>query len=370
MSDASDFNAPAAPAIAELRKEIDGIDDEILRLLNRRAKVVIKIGEAKSRSQGTAFHQPARERAILDRLTAENSGPFPTDALRPVFREILSACLSLEAPLKVAYLGPDSSFTHLAARQRFGLSAVYSPTPTIPAVFDDVSRGRADYGVAPIEDSVEGVVQHTLDSFLDSDLRIVGEVVVEVAHHLLGRASVGEVERVFATPQAVSECRRWLEQQLPRAVLVEVATTAQAAESASADATCAAIGPELAGELHDLRIIKPRIDDQAPNQARLLVLGKTEVPPSGRDRTSLLFTLRDEPGGLFRVLKFFSDAGVNLTKIESRPSRRRAWDYSFFVDLDGHARAPSVAQALTQIAAVCTVVRVLGSYPRAEASEA
>jgi chorismate mutase/prephenate dehydratase len=355
--------------IAELRKEIDGIDDEILRLLNRRAKVVIKVGEVKARTQAT-FHVPARERAILDRLSAENTGPFPTEALRPVFREILSACLSLEAPLKVAYLGPDASFTHLAARQRFGLSAVYAQTPTIPAVFDEVSRGRADYGVVPIEDSVEGVMQHTLDSFLESELKVVGEVVVEVAHHLLGRmASTAEVEKVHATAQALSACQRWLSQNLPNAVVIEASSTAAAAEAASDDRQSCAIGPELVSELYDLRIVKPRLDDQPHNHARLLVLGRSEPAPTGRDKTSLLFTLADEPGGLFRVLGCFKDAGVNLTKIESRPSRKRAWDYSFFIDVDGHAKSPPVAQALAELGTICTVVRVLGSYPRAETPE-
>jgi chorismate mutase/prephenate dehydratase len=354
--------------LAPLRARIDAIDDALLRLLNERAEVVKEVGQVKA-SRKDAFYVPVRERAIVERLVQANPGPFPSEALGAVFAEIISACLSLEHPLKVAYLGPEATFTHMACKRRFGLSALYAPLGSIPAVFDEIERGLADFGVVPIENSTEGVVNHTLDSFIDSDVRICGEIVLEVSHCLLSRSgTVTDLQKVYSHPQAVAQCRRWLSENLPQASVIEVASTALAARLAKDDPQSGAVASELAGHLYDLRVAKRKIEDYAQNVTRFLVIGRAACEPTGRDN-SLLFSVKDEPGVLFRVLRAFADHRVNLTKIESRPSRKRAWEYIFFIDLDGHERDAEVSLALTELAPACDFVKILGSYPRAEQDE-
>ncbi|HJZ88169.1 MAG TPA: prephenate dehydratase [Polyangia bacterium] len=353
-----------------LRERIDLIDDEILRLLNQRAEVVQKVGKIKE-ARRDPFYAPVRERAIVDRLSAHNPGPFPGEAIRPVFQEIISACLSLELPLKVAYLGPEATFTHMACKRRFGLSALYLPSGTISGVFDEVEKGLADYGVVPIENSTEGVVTHTLDSFIDSPLSICGEIVLEVSHCLLNRSGeAADIQKVYSHPQAVAQCRKWLAENLPRAAVIDVASTALAARLARDDPQSAAVASELAGQLYDLRVCKRKIEDHAQNVTRFLVIGTRAAEVSGRDKTSLLFSVKDEPGVLFRVLRPFAEHKVNLTKIESRPSRKRPWEYVFFIDLDGHAHDALVARAIEEFSHACDFVKVLGSYARAEHDEA
>jgi chorismate mutase/prephenate dehydratase len=350
-----------------LREEIDRIDDDILALLNRRAGLVGHVASLKERMQ-VPFYVPSRERAIVDRLAEKNAGPFPTEAIRPVFQEIFSACLSLEKTVRVAYLGPEATYTHMAVKRQFGLSARAIPCGTISGVFDEVTRGGADFGVVPIENSTEGVVNHTLDTFLHSDLKISAEIVLEVNHCLLTRPALdlANVDRVYSHPQGLAQCRRWLSANLPRAAIVESASTSEAARLARDDPHGAAVASELAARLYDLVVARRSIADAAQNVTRFLVIGTRQAEPTSKDRTSILLELRDEPGVLFRVLEPFARRGVNMSKIESRPSRRRPWEYVFFIDVDGHQREPTLASAIEEVGAACTSLKVLGSYPRAE----
>ena len=357
---------------SDLRSQIDALDDEILALLNRRAALAAEVAGRKQ-AAGSGFYAPRRERAIIDRLQEGNAGPFPTTAIRPVFQEIISACLSLESGVRVSYLGPEATFTHQAVKRHFGTSARTLPCGSIPGVFAEVERGAADFGVVPVENSSEGVVTHTLDSFLDSQLVIAAEIQVLIEHCLLSRPGVKErdLERIYSHPQALAQCREWLSANLPRATLVEASSTADAARSALQDSGGAAIASELAGHLYGLEVLRTKLQNAADNSTRFLVLARAEPdaappPPGGGHKTTVLLAFADRPGALIDLLKPLSEAGVNLTKIESRPSRRRAWDYVFFLDLDGHSRDPAIAPVLDEVAAHCQLFKVLGSYRRAD----
>jgi chorismate mutase/prephenate dehydratase len=349
--------------LGSLRAEIDRVDDQILALLDRRAEVVREVGRRKREHRQT-FHVPNRERAVLERLTAAANGAFPREAVRPVFREIMSACLSLESPLRVSYPGPEATFSHLAGKTRFGLSAVYVPAATLGEVFREVGRG-ADYGVVPVEEASEGLVTHALDYFLDSDLLIVGEIVIEAAHALLTHAgtTVG-VERVFAHPMAAARCAAGLVEAAPGAAIVAAPSAAAAAAMARDDHRSAALAPALAAELFDLSVARPRLDDGPAEVARFLVLGREAAPATGRDATSLLIGVDDRPGRLAEVLNRLSGAGLNLRRIASRPSDRRGLRDLFFVDLDGHRDDPGCRAALAGLADELPLLKVLGSYPR------
>jgi chorismate mutase/prephenate dehydratase len=351
-----------------LRAAIDSLDDQLLDRLNERAQLVKEVGALKSTLQQPAF-VPGREAQIIDRLSARNTGPFPHEAIRPVFAEIISACLSLEQPIQVAFLGPEATFTHMAARARFGLSARYVPTRTIAAVFGAVERREADLGVVPIENSTEGVVNSTLDVFMDSELIIVAEVVLEVSHCLLTRSGgLAGVQKVYSHPQALAQCRRWLAENLREVALIEVTSTAHAARLAKDEPVSAAVASELAASLYDLKVARARIEDDVGNMTRFLVVGTQPSAPSGRDKTSIMVSVKDQPGVLYEILQPLASRGINLTRIESRPSRRRAWDYVFFLDVDGHASAPPVQEALAELRSIARFVKILGSYPRFEAS--
>ncbi len=353
--------------LASLRTKIDEVDDEILRLLNERARLVGQVASLKERMQ-VPFYVPSRERQIVERLAGANAGPFPTEAIRPVFQEIFSACLSLEKRLRVAYLGPEATFTHTAVKRQFGLSARTIPVGTIAGVFEEVERGGADFGVVPVENSSEGVVSHTLDTFVGSELKISAEIVLEVSQCLLVRGGVepADVERVYSHPQALAQCRRWLAENLPRAAMVEAPSTAEAARQARDDARGAAVASELAARLYELSVARRNIADLAGNVTRFLVIGQAQAEPTGKDKTSVLIGVDDRPGVLHRILTPFATRGVNMTRIESRPSRRKAWEYVFFVDVDGHHRDPAVTGALAELATLAASVKVLGSYPKAE----
>jgi chorismate mutase/prephenate dehydratase len=353
--------------LAAIRGQIDAADDEILRLLNQRAALVAKVADLKAALE-VPFYVPSRERQISDRLSAGNPGPFPTEAIRAVFQEIFSACLTLEKKVRVAYLGPEGTFSHQAVKRQFGLSARATPMGTIPAVFDEVERGNADFGVVPVENTTEGIVHHTLDSFMESDLKVSAEIALEVNMCLLGRAGadLAQIERVYSIPIALGQCRRWLATNLPRATLVETRSTADAARQAHDDARGAAVASEMAARLYDLQVLRHKIEDLAYNMTRFLLVGRQQAEPTGRDKTSVLLVTRDEPGILFRTLGAFAQRGLNMTKIESRPSRRAPWQYVFFVDIDGHERDAAVAEALAEVRAACESVKVLGSYPKAE----
>jgi chorismate mutase/prephenate dehydratase len=352
--------------LKDLRDEIDALDDRIMEFLNRRAALVIEVGRLKSAKKGE-FHVPSREREIYDRLTANNRGPFPNEGLRSVFREIISASLALEAPMKVAFFGPKATFTHLAAMQQFGLSAELVPQKSIPAVFEEVGKGRAQYGVVPVENSTEGMVSHTLDMFMESDLKINAEVLLEIHHYLLSRTGrLEDIKKVYSHPQPIAQCRDWLAENLPNIPVVDVASTAVAAQVVSEDYTAAAIASELAASMYDLKIVRERIEDQVNNFTRFLVIGKKLAESSGDDKTSLMFSVKDEVGILYRMLEPFAKRGINLSKIESRPLKKKAWEYIFFLDLMGHIADPVIAEAVQELKHCCQFVKVLGSYPRAK----
>ena len=347
----------------ELRERIDQIDDQILELLNRRAEVVKEVGRNKVNSS-QEFYVPGREQAIFERLTC-NAGPFPVDGVRRVFREIISASLALEQPMKIAYLGPPATFTHQAALRQFGFSAQLVAQKSIPAVFEEVLRGRAPYGVVPVENSTEGVVSHTLDMFTRSDLKINAEILLEIEHNLLSLTGrITDVRKIVSHPQALAQCRRWLEENMPDTALVDVASTALAAQMAAEDETVAAIAGEVAATMYGLKMVKQKIEDNPNNFTRFLVIGRNIPAPSAQDKTSVMFSVKDEPGILYSMLKPFSNRGINLSKIESRPMKKKAWEYVFFLDMDGHVQEPKVAEAIEELRGCCQELRVLGSYSR------
>lgn len=345
------------------RQEIDQIDDQVLKLLNERARHAIQIGKLK-KDQQDSFHAPEREHEIYNRLEQDNSGPFPTEAIRHVFREIISASLALEEPLKVSYLGPTSTFTHMACMQKFGFSALYVPVNSIREVFNTVERDRADYGVVPIENSTEGVVNSTLDMFVDSPLKISGEILQEVSHHLLSKTGrLEEVKKIYSHPHAIAQCRVWLENALAGVPLLETTSTARAAEICLEDPTTGAIASEVAAKLYGLQFVQRRIEDNINNFTRFLIIAKKSPDRTGTDKTSVMFSIKDRVGALLDMLKPFSGHEINLTKIESRPTRKKAWEYIFYVDLIGHVDEENVLSALEALKKNCVFLKVLGSYP-------
>jgi chorismate mutase/prephenate dehydratase len=350
--------------LEELRERIDGIDREILRLLNERALLAKEVGEIK-KEKGLPFYVPGREAKILSKLEELNEGPLPPESIRAIFREIISACRAIEEPTKVAFLGPKATFTHLAAIKHFGSSCHLIPKDSINEVFDEVDKGRVDYGVVPIENSIEGVVNYTIDMFLDTNLKISGEVFVPVSLHLMSReSSLEEVKRVYSHRHALAQARKWLSENLPWAELIEVSSTAKAAEIASREPGSGAVASEAASLLYDLNILAKNLQEVARNFTRFLVVGKRDSEyPSGRDKTSIMFSTKHRAGALFKALQPFAVYDVNLTKIESRPTKKRPWEYVFFVDLEGHRKDERVAKALKELEESCSFLKVLGSYP-------
>ena len=351
--------------LPEHRQAIDGIDAQIVTLLNQRTQHVLEIGAIKQK-QGQEIYAPHRERAVLQKVCKLNEGPITDDGLRAIYREIMSSALSLEKNLTIAYLGPEATFTHQAAIKRFGSSLHYSSQRTIADVFHEVSKHRADYGVVPVENSTEGVVTHTLDMFVDSDLKVVSQVVLRISHCLVSKAKREDIQRIYVHPQTLGQCRGWIHRNLPHAELVETSSNARSAELAAKEKRSAAIAGVLAAEQYGVPVLEHDIQDNAANATRFLVLGRQCSPPSGADRTSIMFSVRDDVGALHKALAPFRRYRINMTKIESRPSKRKAWEYFFFVDCDGHADTPKVAKAIEQLGAHCSFVKVLGSYPNAE----
>lgn len=347
------------------RSRINDLDEQILNLLNQRAHAAREIGELK-RQQDLPYFVPEREAQVLERLTSLNAGPLPPEALKAVWREIISASLALENPLPVVYLGPPGTFTHHAAAQRFGASARFAPVKTIADVFDEVERGRAEFGVVPVENSTEGAVNVTLDRLPDSDALIVGEITLEITQHLLSRAGdLGEVKLVCSHPQAIAQCRQWLAARLPDVPAEEMASTSAAVERAKDDPTVAAIASEMAARIYDVPVLRRRIEDNPFNSTRFLVLGHRAMPPTGRDKTSIVFSMKNEPGVLYSILQPIAERRLNLTKIESRPTKRRPWEYVNFVDFEGHHETPVVRAVLDEVKARCQFLKILGSYPAA-----
>jgi chorismate mutase / prephenate dehydratase len=351
--------------IPDHRKAIDKYDAQLVKLLNERTKHVLAIGEIKLKA-GQEIYAPHRERAVLDRICRLNEGPVNDESLRAIYREIMSSALSLEKSMTIAYLGPEATFTHQAAIQRFGASLKYSPQKTITDVFTEVSKRRADYGVVPVENSTEGVVTHTLDMFVDSDLKVVAQIVLPVQHCLLSKGRREQIKKLFAHPQSLGQCRGWVQINLPQVEIIETSSNARSAEFASSTKCSAAIAGVLASEKYGVPVLEFDLQDNVANATRFLVLGRQCSPPTGRDRTSLMFSIADRVGALYHALAAFRRYRINMTKIESRPSKRKAWEYFFFVDCDGHIEDRRVAKALEMLGLHCSYVKVLGSYPNAE----
>ena len=351
--------------LGDWRSRINNLDNQILLLLNQRAEAALRIGDLKRR-QGMPSYVPEREAEVIRRLTEMNGGPLPGSAIEAVWREVLSACRQLEHSLTISFLGPLATFTHQAALSRFGASAQYRPARTIADVFDDVERERAAQGVVPVENTTEGAVNVTLDRLIDAEVTICGEVYLDIAHHLLSHATaLSDVKRVLSHPQGLAQCRGWLARHLPDVPTEDVTSTAAAAEIAAADGTVAAIASDLAGRHFGVPVLRARIEDNQQNATRFLVISRVPAGPTGRDKTSILFAMRNEPGSLHRILEPFARVGLNLTKIESRPARHRLWEYVMFVDFEGHRDTPVVASVLAEIGERTLFTKVLGSYPAA-----
>lgn len=346
-----------------LREQIDAVDEQIVRLLDRRARLAHKIGEIK-RDQGLETYAPARERAVMNRLGELGEGDFPRRGLEAVFREIISSSISLEAQLKVAYLGPETTFTHEAAQSSFGRSVELEPQTTVADVFARVERGEAEHGVVPVENSMEGAVTHTLDELMNSPLKICGEVYLPISQNLLAKTDdLTEIETVCSHPMALAQAATWLRNELPNVKLDEVESTGEAAYRAAEESGVAAVGSILAADSHGLNVLARNIQDARTNATRFIVLGRAWAGKTGQDKTSVVFSVKDRPGVLKDALSAFSDEGINLTRIESRPSRKRAWTYVFFADFRGHPEEDRVQRALEALEEHCPYVSLIGAYP-------
>lgn len=353
----------------ELREEIDSIDRKLVNALDERADIVKQIGEIK-KEQGLDLYVPGREREILNRLEKLGSGEFPPSSLRLVFREIIATCLNLEKPVSVGYLGPKATFTHSATLNRFGHSTDLKPFKTVSDVFESVERGEVDYGVVPIENSSEGAVRHTLDRFLETSLSICSESYLKIELYLMSREDeIADIETVYSHGQALLQSTDWIERKLPSASIQETKSTAEAASIAAEEPKTAAVASEAAADLYDLNILARNIEQPAVNYTRFLVLGMESPGPTGDDKTTIVFSAEDEAGALHEILKPFGTYDINMTKIESRPSREKTWDYIFFVDFQGHKDDENVGNLLDELRSHSSMFKVLGSYPRENAFE-
>ena len=351
--------------ITEHRKAIDQFDAQIVKLLNERTRHVLAIGEIKLKA-GEEIYAPHRERAVFDRVCSHNAGPITNDQLRAIYREIMSSALALEKTMTIAYFGPEATFTHQAAIQKFGSSLNYSAQKTIGDVFAEVAKKSADYGVVPVENSTEGVVTHTLDMFVDSDLKIVSQIVLHIQQCLMSNAKLAQIKKLYVHPQSLAQCRGWLAKHLPRVEIVETSSNARSAELASKEKYAASLGGVLAAEKYGLKILAQDIQDNSVNVTRFIVLGRQCSPPTGDDRTSLMISVADKAGALHEAIAAFKRFKINMTKIESRPSKRKAWEYFFFIDCDGHFQDAKVAKAIQLLGTHCNFVKILGSYPNTE----
>jgi chorismate mutase / prephenate dehydratase len=362
---ASDMN-PTNPdkQLAPLRERIDELDQQIIKLLNDRAKVVVEVGKVKQTGDNPIY-VPERERQVLDQVRAYNQGPLPDACLEAIWRELMSGSFALERPLRVGYLGPQGSFSHLAARRKFGASIEYDDLDDIAAVFEAIHRGHIDLGLVPIENSSVGGIGETLDCFLGSDARVCAEVLINIHHNLLANEPSEKITKIYSKPVALAQCKKWLAGQLLQTDKVPTASTSRAAELASQEPGAAAIGSTLAGEVYGLKVQFQNIEDNPRNTTRFFVIGKHAPKPSGDDKTSIMFTTEHKAGALTEVLDIFRDYGLNLTHIDKRPSQRANWEYIFFVDVIGHISDNNVAEAIGKAKSHCLQMTVLGSYPRA-----
>ena len=351
--------------LKKLRKRIDTLDEEILRLLNQRTEAVLEIGRLKKKADAS-YYAPHREQVIINRLSAINRGPFPNTALQIVYKEIVSACRSLEKPLSVAYLGPEASFTHIASVKQFGSSMVYKPMRSEVEVFREVEADRADYGILAIENSTEGAVNATLDAFVKSNLRICSEVLVQISHYLLSNSPLEDIKEVHSHPQVLAQCRGWMEKNLKGVRSVAASSSAEAAKLAAKGNNMAAIGSRLAADLYGLNILAEKVQDIPNNMTRFLVIGHHYSEKTSNDKTSVLFSVKHQAGALAKALTLLARHGLNLTNIQLRPSGVKAWEYIFFVDLEGHIDDEPVKEALGELEKESLLVKMLGSYPKAE----
>ncbi len=348
-----------------LREEIDHLDEQLVRLLSARAKVVEDIGRVK-RGDGTPVYAPHRERAVLDRIRQLNPGPLSGRTIEAIWREMMSGSFSLEQGLRIAYLGPPGSFSHVAAARHFGSSVTGVETADIDTVFREVISGTAHYGLVPWENSIVGGITDTLDAFVEYETAVCAESLIEVSHCLLANCNLGDITKVASKPQVLGQCRRWTAQHLPGIELVPTASSAAAVELASRQTGVAAIGSRLAASIYAVNVLAERVGDKPDNVTRFLVLGRQRPDPTGHDRTSIMFVTKHAPGALVDVLAEFRDAGVNLCHIDKRPSGRVNWEYTFFIDADAHRDDASLTRAIDRAQKHCVLMVVLGSYPRAE----
>ena len=362
----------------QVRADIDAIDQEIQALISRRARCAQRVAEIKmadvlaARERGEAdsevlYYRPEREAQVLQRIIDRNEGPLAGETVAHVFREIMSACLALEKPLKIAYLGPEGTFTQAAAIKHFGHAAVCVSQPTIDSVFSLVESGECNYGVVPVENSTEGMVSHTLDNFMDSPLKISGELELRIGHHLLvlNNTPAESITRICAHQQALAQCRNWLDQHCSGIERVAVSSNGEAARMAAETPGVAAVAGDMAADLYQLEKLAEHIEDYSDNTTRFLIIGREDVPPSGRDKTSVIVSSRNKPGALFALLDPFRRGGISLTRIDTRPSRTEKWAYVFFIEFEGHLQDEKVAAVIAELEEQSILMKPLGSYPRA-----
>ncbi len=351
-------------SLQELRKRIDELDHQLVKLLNERARVVVEIGKLKNKTGGQIY-APDRERRVLEKIIKDNEGPLPDKCLVAIWRELMSGSFVLERPLRVGYLGPAGSFTHTASLLKFGQSVEYEPLMDIFSIFDEVSKGHCDLGLVPVENTMGGGIIETLDALIDSDVKICAEVLMAIHHNLLANCSLDEVEKIYSKPEVFAQCRKWLSATFKEARTISVASTAKAAQMAAEEEKTAAIGSRVAAELYGLRIVCENIEDIANNITRFLVISKEDAKPTGDDKTAILFSTAHKAGALADVLDVFKKYDINLTNIESRPSKKREWEYYFFADFIGHRTEKGVNKGLDEARKHCLQLSVLGSFPKA-----
>ena len=349
--------------LEKLRESIDKLDESLVKLINERALIVRQIGRLKAEGS-TNVYAPAREKAVYDHAASANKGPISDKALTAVFREIMSGCIALEKPLRIAYLGPEGTFTHWAALSKFGDCVAYVPCGSMDEVFTEAERKRVDYGVVPVENSSEGGIRETLSRFLESAVRVCAEITLDIHHALLAKGPIGEITKVYSKGTVFAQTRGWLKSNLPGVDLVDVASTGRGAELAAREPGAAAIGHASLAAAYGLNVLADNIEDLAHNVTRFFVLGDHTSEPTGNDKTTILCSVKDKPGALYDLLKPFKDRDVNMTFIESFPSPRVAWQYYFFIDLTGHPEDEGTRLALEKMRQECETFRVLGAYPR------
>ena len=354
-------------ALKALRAQIDGLDEQLLTLINQRAACAQQVADVKQAEAGDAavFYRPEREAQVLRSLIERNHGPLSHDKVALIFRQIMSACLALEAPMKVAYLGPEGTFTQQATLKHFGDAVNGQPHVTVDDVFREVAAENCHYGVVPVENSTEGVVSHTLDNFLTSSLLICGECELKVQQHFMAASTETSIKRIYAHQQTFGQCRRWLDVHYPDAERIVTSSNGAAAKQAKDDPEAGAIAAEVAANLYGLTVIARQIEDLSDNTTRFLVVGREPVGPSGSDKTSIMISTHNRPGALFRVLEPFHRHEISMTSIETRPSKQGMWSYVFFIDFDGHSSDPKIRQLLNDVDQDVLEIKVLGSYPRA-----